>query len=349
MFCSSGAGVDWRVRTTSVYASRRAINPFSINTFGPSAPVWQRLFMTLAAIELGGSKILVTADGIAGNTRAPIRIPTATPEVSVPAAIAALRSLQPQGAPFTAIGVASFGPLQLDESAPDYGRILNTPKRAWAGFDLVGAFRDAFNLPIVLENDVNAAALGERHHAAKGCTDYAYITVGTGVGVGVVTGGRPIHGAGHPEAGHLLIRRRPDDTLPGICFAHGDCLEGLISGPALDARTGGIERMAADHPCWDQAGDYLAQLCMALVLIVAPQRIVLGGGVGARPELLAAARRHLWSHLNGYLDRYREQRAVDALLAPAVLEHSALTGALQLAAAAAEKRISGTPRVPRQT
>ena len=288
--------------------------------------------MTLAAIEFGGTKIMVT---VGENASPPIRIPTATPEVSIPAVIAALRSLQPPGkeggAPFTGIGVASFGPLQLDESAPDYGRILNTPKPGWTGFDLVGAFRDAFGVPVVLDTDVNAAALGERHHAAAGCTNYAYITVGTGIGVGVVVAGRTVHGAGHPEAGHMLIRQRPDDTFPGVCRIHGACAEGLFSGPALEARVGGVDKMTADHPCWDLSGDYLAQLCMALVLITAPQRIIIGGGVGKRTELLMATRRHLWRHLGGYLDLYKEQASVDALLVPAVLEHSGLAGALLMA------------------
>jgi fructokinase len=188
----------------------------------------------------------------------------------------------------------------------------------------------------VVETDVNAAALGEGRYAAAGCQDYAYITVGTGVGVGVVTRGRPVHGAGHPEAGHLLVRQRGDDSFPGVCFAHGACVEGLISGPALEARSGRpASRLGPDHAAWGLAGDYLAQLCMALVLTTAPLRIVLGGGVGARPELLHAARRHLHRHLNGYIDRYQTQDDIDALLVPARLPHSGLIGALGLAQGAA--------------
>jgi fructokinase len=184
----------------------------------------------------------------------------------------------------------------------------------------------------MLETDVNAAALGEGLYAAAGCRDYAYITVGTGVGVGVVTRGRPVHGAGHPEAGHMLVRQRRDDHFAGVCFAHGGCVEGLISGPALEARLGApASNLGRDHAYWDLSGDYLAQLCMALILTTAPQRIVLGGGVGARPEMLNAARRHLLRHLNGYIDRYQTQADIDALLVPAVLEHSGLIGALGLA------------------
>jgi fructokinase len=288
----------------------------------------------VAAVELGGAKVLATVGRDAGDHAPPIRLATSTPEATLQAIVAALDSLRQHGQTFDAIGVASFGPIHLDPKAALYGRLGATPKPGWPGVDVLKPLHDAFDLPIVLETDVNAAALGEGDYAAKGCDDYAYITVGTGVGVGVVTRGRPVHGAGHPEAGHLLVRQRRDDLFAGACFAHGACVEGLISGPALAARLGApASNFGADHPTWDLAGDYLAQLCMALVLTTAPSRIVLGGGVGARPEMLNAARRHLLRHLNGYIDRYQTPADIDALLVPAVLEHSGLIGALGLARA----------------
>jgi fructokinase len=291
--------------------------------------------MSIAAIEFGGTKTMVTVGNTAERHAQPIRLPTGTPDATMPAVIAALQDLQGGGAPFDAIGVASFGPLELDVRKPGYGRMRNTPKPGWRGFDLVGSLRRAFDVPIVLETDVNAAAIGEADHAAMGCTNYAYITVGTGIGVGLVAGGRPVYGAGHSEGGHVLVRQRRDDTFAGICFAHGACIEGLISGPALKARTGDLSRLNEEH--WDMAGDYLAQLCMSLVLIAAPQRIVLGGGVGSRSELLASARFHLWSHLGGYIDHYHRQAAIDELLVPAALKHSGLIGALTMAIAHARK------------
>ncbi len=288
--------------------------------------------MNIAAVEFGGTKIMVTAADAAGRYTDPLRLNTGNPQATLEAVIAALRELQPRSAPFDAIGVASFGPIELDVRKPGYGRICNTPKQGWRGFDLIGPLRQAFDVPIVLETDVNAAALGEAEHAAAGCSDYAYITVGTGVGVGVVAGGRAVHGAGHTEGGHVLVRQRRDDMFEGVCFAHGACIEGLISGPALEARTGGdLSRLNGGH--WDMAGDYLAQLCLSLVLIAAPQRIVLGGGVGGRPELLAATRQHLWRHLGSYIDSYHAQASVDALLVPATHEHSGLIGALAMAKA----------------
>jgi fructokinase len=292
--------------------------------------------MRVAAVELGGTKVMVTVGTDAERHAPPIRIPTSAPQATLQAVVAALDAFRRQGEAFDAIGVASFGPIHLDPRTALFGRLGNTPKPGWAGVDILAPLRNVFDLPIALETDVNAAALGEGGYGAAGCSDYAYITVGTGVGVGLVCRGRPIHGAGHPEAGHLLVRQRRDDAFAGVCFAHGACIEGLISGPALETRLGApASNLAPDHAVWDLSGDYLAQLCMALVLTTAPERIVLGGGVGGRPELLSAARRHLGRHLNGYIDRYQTQADIDALLAPAMLENSGLIGALGLAQAAA--------------
>ncbi len=293
-----------------------------------SAPTASRA--TVAGVELGGTKVVVAVgDGPA------TRIPTQSPEITLAETISILRREQAEGRRFSAIGVASFGPVDINPASPRYGRLLNTPKAGWVGADLLEPLRQAFGVPLVLETDVNAAAVAEGLHAARGCDSYAYITVGTGVGVGLIVAGRPVHGAGHPEAGHVLIRQRPDDHFPGICFAHGACAEGLFSGPALQARLGEpLDPLGADHPIWDRAGDYLAQLCMSLVLVTAPQRIVIGGGVGARPELLQAARNHLFRHLNRYLDRYPTPREIETLLVPATLEHSGLKGAMLLAEAA---------------
>jgi fructokinase len=292
----------------------------------------------VAAVELGGSKVLVTVGTDAERHAQPMRLTTSAPEPTLQAIVAALKSFRQQGHTFGAIGVASFGPIHLDPHGALCGRLGATPKPGWAGADVLAPLRDAFDAPLVLETDVNAAALGEGPYAAAGCSDYAYITVGTGVGVGVVVRGQPLHGVGHPEAGHILVRQRRDDPFAGVCFAHGACIEGLISGPALEARLGGpASNLGLDHPYWDLSGDYLAQLCMALVLTTAPARIVLGGGVGSRPELLNAARKHLARHLNGYIDRYQTQADIDALLVPAVLEHSGLMGALGLAQIAAAR------------
>jgi fructokinase len=288
--------------------------------------------MTVAAVELGGTKVLVTIRTAPGETLSPIRLATAAAEPTLEAIVDALKRLQAGRPPFRAIGVASFGPIDVNPASPRYGKMLNTPKPNWAGADLLAPLAKAFRVPLALETDVNAAALGEGPHAAAGCDDYAYITVGTGVGVGLIVAGKPVHGVGHPEAGHLLVRRRVDDHFPGVCFAHGDCVEGLISGPALESRLGRPpSTLGQDDPLWDLAGDYLAQLCCSLVLTTAPQRIVIGGSIGRRPELLANARSRLFAYLAGYLDRYARLEDVNTLLVPAALEDSGLVGALRLA------------------
>ncbi len=291
--------------------------------------------MTLAAIELGGTKTLVSVGRDPAHHSPPVHLSTAAPKATLQAAIAALKASEGSGAPITAIGVASFGPLQLDPAAADYGRYLATPKAGWAGAELLAPLREAFDVPIALDTDVNAAAVGEgRWGAAAGLEDHAYITVGTGVGVGVVSNGRPVHGAGHPEGGHLPVRTRADDQFAGACPWHGRCVEGLISGPAIQARLGRPgAHIAADDPVWDLSGDYLAQLCAALVLLNAPRRVVIGGGVGRRTELLAAVRRHLGVYLNGYLPRLASRAAISALVVPAALENAGLMGAFHLAAA----------------
>jgi fructokinase len=289
---------------------------------------------SIAAVEFGGTQTWITMGSLDGRYRPPVQLATGTPDETLRQVAAALRDLKSDDVSLGAIGVASFGPLQLDPRAPHYGHILNTPKAGWRGFDLVGTLQRAFDAPIVLDTDVNAAALGEMQHSASGCSDYAYITVGPGIGVGVVSGGLPVHGRGHPEAGHIIVRQRKDDHFKGICFAHGACLEGLISGPALEARTGG-DLSRIDAALWDMAGDYMAQLCLSLVLVAAPQRIVLGGELGRQPGLLDATRLHLWQQLGGYIDYYRNQDAVNDLIVPASLEHSALRGALVMAGARA--------------
>lgn len=291
--------------------------------------------MTLAAIEFGGTKVLVTAGSGPGRHTAPVRLLTAAPEPTLQAVIAALEHAAREEGAFSALGIASFGPLELDATHRDYGRLLKTPKPGWSNVDLVGPLKSRFAVPVVIDTDVNAAALAEgRWGAARDVSSHAYITVGTGVGVGLVVDDRPVHGAGHPEGGHLRVPPRAGDVFPGACAWHGRCVEGLISGPALQARLGcpGAQ-IASEDPVWDLCGEYLAQLCAALVLLVAPQRIVVGGSVGRRPELLQPARSHLGAVLNGYVGRLSSPAALEAFLVPAVLEDAGLMGALYLASA----------------
>ncbi len=232
----------------------------------------------IAGIELGGTKTVVAIGSEDGRVIEEFRFPTTLPEETLGTAIDWLRE---RGNP-ERIGVAAFGPIGIVPHRHNYGKVLETPKPGWAGFSLAGCLKDAFpNAGIVLDTDVNAAALAEaRIGAGAGLDDVAYITIGTGIGGGILSGGRLVHGALHPEFGHLKVPRMPGDDFPGICPFHKDCLEGLASGPAIGARWGApAHELPAAHPAWDTQAWYLAHGILALLAIVSPSRVIVGGGV----------------------------------------------------------------------
>ncbi len=255
-----------------------------------------------AGLELGGTKCnAVLARGNAIIARATVPTTTAIPTLQSLSAIvrdwAATR-------PVAALGVASFGPLRLDPAATDYGHMLATPKPGWAQADIAGHFARDFGLPLGIDTDVNGAALAEGESgAARGSGVHAYVTIGTGVGVGIVVDGKPLHGRLHPEAGHMRIRRAGGPEFAGSCPFHGDCLEGLVSGPAIAARAGKAGALlAADDPLWAIVAADLGESLVNLLLTLSPDRIVIGGGVlQGRPPLLGMALRAAAASLDGYL------------------------------------------------
>jgi fructokinase len=286
-------------------------------------------------LEAGGTKFVCALADANGNILAEHRLPTADPASTLAAVCSFFRQRFAElGAP-AAIGIASFGPVNLDKHSAHYGRIGKTPKAGWSGVDIVGALAREFSCPVGFDTDVNAAALAEhRWGAARGVDNLVYVTVGTGIGGGVMVRGAPLHGLMHPEIGHIRPRRHPMDAhFSGVCPFHGDCLEGLASGPAIVARCGTeLQALPADSPLWDIEADYLAQLCAQLVMTVSPQRIVLGGGVMSQSRLLAPIRRRLLEWLGGYVDRAEILLDVDRYLVPAALEQrSGVLGALVLA------------------
>ena len=242
------------------------------------------------------------------------------------------------GAAPKAIGIASFGPVDLDRASATYGFITSTPKIEWRQFDLAGTVGRALGAPVAFETDVNAAALGEaRWGAARGFRDFVYLTVGTGVGAGAVTGGRAVHGMVHPEMGHIRIPHdRSEDPYPGGCPYHGDCLEGLTCGPAIRARWGTpAEDLPDDHPAWQLEARYLALGVLALVCAYSPRRIVVGGGVMRRERLFPAVRRELARLLNGYVQAKAITEEMDSYIVPPELGgRSGVLGAIALAAEA---------------
>ena len=252
----------------------------------------------IAGIELGGTKCVALLATGPDDVRDRATVPTTDPRATLAAIEAVLDRWT-----FDAMGVASFGPLGLDPARADYGTITATTKPGWSGTDLIGRLNARYGKPIGFQTDVEGAALAEgRWGAAQGMAAHAYITIGTGVGVGLVSGGRPVMGWAHGEAGHMRLPRAPGDTYPGWCRFHGDCLEGLIAGPALAERFGMPgDQLPDDAPGWDLFVHDLAGMLHNLVVTAAPERIAIGGGVtAARPYLFPKLRARLVESLGGY-------------------------------------------------
>jgi fructokinase len=299
-----------------------------------------------AAIEAGGTKFVCAVGTGDGRLLESARFATRTPAETLGAAVDFFRTASARLGPLRALGIASFGPLELDPQAPGYGRLLRTPKLAWRDADLRAPFSE-LGLPIALDTDVNAAALAEAHWGAgRGLDTLAYVTVGTGIGGGIVVHGRSLRGLLHPEVGHIRPRRHPHDAgFDGVCPHHGDCLEGLASGPAIVARLGHeLGAAASDHPIWSIEADYLGQLCAQLALTVSPQRIVLGGGVMQHTHLFAPIRERTRHWLGDYLARDQVERdIVDYIVPPGLGDRSGILGALRLAVMAESRDADITP------
>ncbi len=288
----------------------------------------------LAGVELGGSKCVCILGTGPDDIRAQVRVPSGESHATLAQIGGVLDSWQ-AAHPLQAIGIASFGPLDLHPGSRTYGHIISTVKPGWHGANIAELAR-ARGVPLGLDTDVNGAALAEgRWGAAQGLDDFAYITVGTGIGVGLIVGGKTVLGCNHTELGHIRVVRCAEDSWPGACSFHGDCVEGLASAPAIAARTGlPPAEIAADSPVWDLVAHALGQLMHGLVLATAPRRILVGGGVAhGRPQLLAKVRRHLVDSLNGYLPLEELTGAIDRYIVPPGLGPLAgPLGALALAA-----------------
>lgn len=271
----------------------------------------------IAGVELGGTKCVCLLASGPDDIHDEVRIPTTTPDETLGEVRTVLARWR-QGPGFSALGIGSFGPLELDRSRPDFGSIVTTPKPGWNNTDLT-RLAEGFDGPVGIDTDVNGAALAEgRWGAAQGLGSFAYVTVGTGIGVGSIVSGRAVRGLGHCEAGHVRVGRIPGDTWPGSCPYHGDCVEGLAAGPALEARTGRRgETLAAEDPAWEMVVQALGGLLHTLVLTSAPERILIGGGIFTGQEhLFPRLRQALVSSLAGYATADRIAGIIDDFVTP---------------------------------
>jgi len=253
----------------------------------------------LGALEAGGTKMVLGVFDEDGNELIRRMLPTESPETVLPIMKAFFDEQN-----VDALGIGSFGPLDLNPESGTYGNITTTPKPGWRDIPLLRELSGNGSIPALIDTDVNAAALAEvEMGAARGCRSAVYVTIGTGIGAGIILDGKPVHGLSHPEVGHMLIRPDAKDPIPhGVCPYHDGCLEGLAAGPALGKRAGtDASALPDDHPVFEMEADYLAQMCMNLILTVSPEKIILGGGVMGRKALLDAVRSKTVEKLGGYV------------------------------------------------
>ena len=294
------------------------------------APTWPPICL---GIELGGTKAVCAVGTGPTDIRAETHFATTTPEETLARAVAFFRDASAHE-PIAAVGVASFGPLDLDPGSPTFGSITTTPKHGWPSTPLVAPLHRALGVPIAVETDVNAAALAEhRWGAGRGVDPVVYVTVGTGIGGGAVVNGRVLHGLVHPEIGHVRIPRQPGDSFAGVCGYHGDCLEGLASAPAIAARwRKAPESLPDEHPAWALEAQYLALGLVGIVSVLSPRRIIVGGGVMRRTGLLSMIRARVVDLLGGYVPAAAVAKDIDDyIVAPGLGDRSGVLGAIAVA------------------
>ncbi len=289
----------------------------------------------LAGIEGGGTKFVCAIGTSDGDILAETRFPTTSPAETLAQAVDFIKEQVQSLGPLAAIGIASFGPLDPQPASARYGHILATPKPGWTDADIVGSFRTAFAVPIGFDTDVNGAALSEyRWGAGAGCDPLLYLTVGTGIGGGALVNGKLLHGFLHPEMGHLpLPHDWAKDPFEGVCPFHGDCFEGLASGVAMEKRWGRrADQLPDDHPAWELEAHYIALALASYIYILSPQRIIIGGGVGSRQNLLSLIRTKAQNILNGYVQSPNVIQDIDAYIVhPGLGDRAGVLGAIALA------------------
>nr|WP_300789557.1 ROK family protein [uncultured Acetatifactor sp.] len=284
--------------------------------------------MLIGGIEAGGTKMVCAVGDENGVIKDRTSFPTRQPEETFADMIAYYRNWDIQ-----ALGIGCFGPLDLNRQSRTYGYITKTPKPGWGNCDIVGAFKDALGVPVGFDTDVNGAVLGEvTWGAAKGLDSAIYITIGTGVGVGVYVNGGLLHGLVHPEGGHILLIRHPKDTYEGKCPFHKNCVEGLAAGPSIEARWGKKAAELADRDeVWEMEAYYIAQAITDYILSYSPQKIILWGGVMHQEKLFGMVRKEVLNLLNGYVAHETITEHIDQYIVPPALgEDPGIMGAIKL-------------------
>ncbi|MFC7062005.1 ROK family protein [Halobacillus seohaensis] len=285
--------------------------------------------MKLGAIEAGGTKFVCAVGDEHGEIFEKVVIPTEAPTITMPKVY---EFFENKG--IERMGVGSFGPIDLNEKGGTYGRIQKTPKIDWVDFPLAEDIAKNLNVPVVVDTDVNVAALSEsRWGNATDVDACLYITVGTGIGAGAVVNGQTLKGLSHPEMGHIGVRRHEKDSFAGACPYHGDCLEGMAAGPALEARWGkaGVE-LTEDPLVWEVEAHYLAQALVNYIYILSPERIIMGGGVMQQAHLFDLIRKNVVDMLNGYVSspRLTPENINEYIVAPGLTDEAGVKGALGL-------------------
>ena len=281
------------------------------------------------SLEAGGTKMVCAIGDEQGNILERVSIPTLAPETTMPAILDFFKNKN-----ISALGIGCFGPVDLDKKSPTYGYITTTPKLAWRNYDIVGVCKKELGIPVGFDTDVNGSALGE---ATWGCTkdldNSIYITVGTGNGVGVIIDRKPYHGMLHPEGGHIFLARHPQDPMErGVCPYHELCLEGLASGPSIQARWGkpGVE-LADRKEVWELEAYYLAQAICSYIMILSPERIIVGGGVAHQEQMMPLIRKEVLRQMGGYIAAKGMQDLDNYIVLPSLNDNQGILGALKLA------------------
>lgn len=284
--------------------------------------------MRLGALEAGGTKMVCATGNENGEIFERISIPTKTPELTVPKLIEYFKDKE-----IEALGIGCFGPVDLNRSSKTYGYITTTPKLAWANYNIAGVLKEALKVPVGFDTDVNGSALGEATWGiTKGLENSMYITIGTGIGTGIIANGKLLHGMLHPEGGHLLLSRHPDDAYEGKCPYHKTCLEGLASGPAIEARWGKKGADLTEHKeVWELEAYYIAQALVDYIMVLSPQRIVLGGGVMQQEHMLPLVREEVKRQLAGYIRTKELEDIEHYIVLPSLNDNQGIMGALKSA------------------